>query len=111
MSLYASLPPLVRLYIRSVVAGLWLSGVFVAALLWGDVAGLRRLVLAAPEGVLAVVLLVVFNALVFSGAKFGIRVMAQAEKDQRPGGGRFTKDDGSPPESAIPVRIAAVDRQ
>lgn len=111
MSAFASLPLLVQLYLKSVVTGLWLAIVFVGLLLWGDVAGLGRLVMAAPEGPLAVAMLVIFNAIVFSGVQFGIRVMGMAETDDDPAGGRFTKDDSTPPVEAVPVTIASPDRR
>lgn len=112
MFAFALLPPLVRLYIRSVITGVWLGVVFVALLLAADVGGLRRLVLAAPEGGLAVAMLVVFNAFVFGAAQFGIRVMALARQDGgRGGGGALTKHDRHPPTRPVRVKIAVPDRR
>lgn len=72
------MPKLVGLYIRQSMIGFALSGVFVALLLHFDVANLWHLVTHVSGGVLAAVLLFVFNGIVFSGVQFGIAVMAMA---------------------------------
>ena len=73
------MPMMVRVYIRSVLIGVALSCCFVAALLALDVAHLRHLILNSSVGLLAVVMLVVFNTIVFAGVQFAITIMGQAE--------------------------------
>ena len=73
------MPLMVRVYIRSIAIGVLLACCFVAALLALDVAHLRHLVLNSDVGWLAVVMLVFFNTIVFSGVQFAITIMSQAE--------------------------------
>lgn len=81
------MPPLVRLYIRSIALGFALAALFTGLLIGLDVAHLRHLVLSSPMGWLAVVMLVIFNGIVFSGVQFGFAVMRMADP-QPPRGGR-----------------------
>ncbi|MEZ5778160.1 MAG: hypothetical protein R3E44_07340 [Paracoccaceae bacterium] len=89
------MPKLVRLYIVNVVIGFLLSVVFVAALLWLNVANLWHLVSTSDIGWIAVVMLVVFNGIVFAGVQFSIAIMRMAQSDARGGGGK--------PASAMPT--------
>ncbi|WP_207099475.1 hypothetical protein [Paracoccus shandongensis] len=73
------MPKMVRVYIRSVLIGVALSCCFVAALLALDVAHLRHLILNSSVGWLAVIMMIVFNTIVFAGVQFAIVVMGQAE--------------------------------
>jgi TRAP-type C4-dicarboxylate transport system permease small subunit len=82
------MPKLVRLYIVSVAIGFALSVVFVAGLVWLDVAHLRHLVLGSDMGWVAALMMVVFNGIVFAGVQFAIAVMRLAEDDEGPRGGR-----------------------
>lgn len=100
------MPELVRLYIRNVIAGFVLALGFVGLLLWFDVARLWTLVSETREGPVAVVMLVVFNTIVFSGVQFGIAVMRMAEREERPGGGLRGPEAVEPPGLA-PVRAVA----
>lgn len=75
VSRWRALPKVVRLYIVQAAIGFALSAVFVAILLAADVAGLGGLVLRSDVGVLAILLLWVFNGIVFAGVQFGIAVM------------------------------------
>ncbi|MEZ5887099.1 MAG: hypothetical protein R3D56_09485 [Paracoccaceae bacterium] len=95
------MPDLIRLYIRHVFIGFLLGAAFTALLLWLNVANLRHLVTATREGPLAVVMLVVFNAIVFSGVQFAYAVMQLAEK---PGGGGGVRAPEVTPEPA-PVTV------
>jgi len=81
------MPRLVRLYIRQVAIGFALAVLFVGLLLAFDVAHLRHLVTHTEGGAVAVLMLVVFNGIVFSGVQFGIAVMRLAEDppQDRPG--------------------------
>ena len=80
------MPKLIRLYITSCLIGFALAAVFAAMLMWFDVGHLRGLVLMSDEGVLAVVMLVVMNGIVFAGVQFAISVMALAQDDGPSGG-------------------------
>lgn len=73
------MPKLVRLYIRHSLIGFALSGVFVGLLLYFNVANLWHLATHVSVGWLGVLLLFVFNGIVFSGVQFGIAVMSMAE--------------------------------
>lgn len=90
------MPALIRLYIRNVIAGFALSAVFVGLLLGFDVAGLRHLVIATDAGPVAVVMLFVFNGIVFAGVQFAIAVMRMAAPEDRGGGGRRARPSSSP---------------
>ena len=75
------MPALIKLYITQVAIGFALAAVFVAGLLWFDVAGLWHLVSNDSAGILAVAMLWVSNGIVFAGVQFAIRVMRMAEDD------------------------------
>ncbi len=81
------MPELVRLYIRNIVIGGALAAVFTGALIALDVGHLRHLVRATEGGFLAVLLLFVFNTLVFAGVQFAIAVMRMGDRPRPPGGG------------------------
>lgn len=80
------MPKLVRLYIISIAIGFVLALVFTALLLALDIGTLRHLVTATRGGWIAVLMLVFFHTVLFSGVQFGIRVMLMARPDD-PGGG------------------------
>jgi hypothetical protein len=81
------MPKLIRLYIQSIAIGFALSVVFLGALVWMDVAGLRHLILGSTSGFVAAAMMVVFNGIIFSGAQFAIAVMRLADEDEPPRGG------------------------
>ncbi|HRO13661.1 MAG TPA: hypothetical protein PLL33_01185 [Paracoccus sp. (in: a-proteobacteria)] len=81
------MPELVRLYIRNIILGFVLAVLFTAALIGLDVAHLRHLVMATQGGWIAVMLLVVFNTIVFAGVQFAIAVMRMAEPEDKPRSG------------------------
>ena len=94
---------LVSLYIRSCIVGFLAAVAFVGLIVWQDVAGIGHLVMSSPEGWLALVMLTVFNGIVFSGVQFGIRIMAMAEpEDKGPRGGKRDAISALDP-IAIPV--------
>lgn len=92
------MPRLVRLYIQSVALGFLISAGFTAGLLWLDVAGLGHLIRGSDIGWIAVVMLVVFNGIVFSAVQFAVRVMGMAKMDDGPKGGHG---------AMVPVRVPA----
>ncbi|MDI3335363.1 hypothetical protein QKW60_03005 [Defluviimonas aestuarii] len=96
------MPALVRLYIRNVIIGFLLSAVFVGLLMWLNVANLWHLISSSPKGWIAVVMLVVFNGIVFAGVQFAIAVMRLGHNDG-PGGGRRSTVQVEP--VAIPVTV------
>lgn len=82
------MPRLVRLYITQVLVGFGLSGVFVALLLWLNVGNLWHLVTHSQGGLIAVVMLFMFNGIVFAGVQFSIAIMRMARDDDSGGGKR-----------------------
>lgn len=80
------MPQLVRLYIVSIAIGFALALAFTTLLLVLDVAGLRHLISATRGGWIAVLMLIVFHTILFSGTQFGIGVMLMANQGG-PGGG------------------------
>ena len=102
------MPKLVRLYIQNVLIGVLLSIAFVAMLLWFNVANLWHLVTATQGGTIAVVMLVVFNAIVFAGVQFAIAVMRMADPEEGDDGGRR---DAIPAEVPVLVPVAVPGRR
>lgn len=86
------MPQLVRLYIRSVAIGFAVSGLFTLGLVWLDVAGIGHLILGSDIGLVAAVMMVVFNGIVFSAVQFAFRIMAMAEDDSGPRGGHGARE-------------------
>jgi hypothetical protein len=85
------MPELVRLYIRSIALGFAISAVFTAGLVWWDVAGIGHLILGSDIGLVAAVMLVVFNGILFSSVQFAFKIMAMAEDDAGPKGGHTAR--------------------
>ncbi len=81
------MPKLIRLYIQQVIIGFGLSAIFVVMLLWGNVAGLWELISGTSGGAIAVIMLWVFNGIVFAGVQFGIAIM-RMQNENGPGGGK-----------------------
>ena len=96
------MPALIRLYIQSVAIGFAISAGFAVLLVWQDVMGIGRLVLASPQGWIAALMLFVFNGIIFAGVQFGLRVMLMAE-DEGPKGGLRQHDVAVP--APVPVRV------
>jgi hypothetical protein len=82
------MPQLIRFVIRHLAIGFALALPFTGMLLWCDVANLWHLVTNTAEGPLAVVLLVVFNGIVFAGAQLTIALVLLADRDGPRGGRR-----------------------
>lgn len=97
------MPKLVRLYIESVAVGLAISAAFTGALLWLDVGGLGHLVMASDIGWVAVMMLVMFNGIVFAAVQFAVRIMGMADSDDGPRGGHGAREPVLIP-VPVPVR-------
>lgn len=102
------MPNLVRLYIRQVIVGFALSGVFVAMLLWANVANLWHLVSATQAGPLAVFMLFMFNGIVFAGVQFGIAVMRMQTPENDDDRGNRAPQHATVP---VPVRVESAPRR
>ncbi|MCV6597706.1 MAG: hypothetical protein OIF40_11580 [Mangrovicoccus sp.] len=98
------MPHLVRLYIRQVIIGYVLSAVFVAALLWLNVGNLWHLVTHVSVGWIAVVMLWVFNGIIFAGVQFALALPQGHGEDD---GGQGGKRDALPVMLAEPVRVSS----
>ncbi len=90
-------PDLMRLYLRHCAFGFALSAVFVALILWRNVAGLGMLIAGSDVGWLAVFLLWFFNGTVFGSVQFAFMIMSQSDDD----------DDDDERGRLVPVRLAA----
>ena len=73
------MPDLIKMYIRQCAIGFAISAVFVGMLLYFNVGTLWHLVTHSDVGALAVILLWVFNGIVFAGVQFGIAIMAMKD--------------------------------
>jgi len=82
------MPKLVSLYIRNVLFGFALSGVFVGALMYFNIANLWHLVNSSSMGWVAAVMLFMFNGIVFAGVQFAIAIMRMEHEDTPKGGKR-----------------------
>ncbi|WP_084860982.1 hypothetical protein [Salibaculum halophilum] len=100
-------PDLIKLYIKSCAIGFAAAAVFVGLLLTFDVVGLRGLVAGSSAGIVAVVMMWVFNGIVFAGVQFGIAIMAMSEDDD-------DDDEGgtrSPVTLAEPIPVRSTDHR
>ncbi len=104
------MPHLIKLYIRQVLIGFVLSAVFVALLLWLNVANLGHLVTNVAGGWIAVLMLWVFNGIVFAGVQFALALpQGHGEDDDNDQGRR----DDIPVDAGLPalVRVEAPRRR
>ncbi len=96
-------PNLMALYLRHCAIGFALSAVFVAVILWRDVAGLGSLVMGSDVGVLAVFLLWFFHGTIFGSVQFAVVLMLDADDDR--------DDDDDHRGQLIPVRVSSEGRR
>lgn len=82
------MPRLIRLYNTSIGVGFALACIFTALLVFLDVAHLGHLVRSTKGGIIAVVMLVWFHTILFSGVQFGYRVMRLGRDSDGKGGRR-----------------------
>ncbi len=99
------MPEIFRFYAKHCLIGFGVSAVFVAALLYLNVANLWHLISTSDVGLMALVVFWVLNGIVFAGVQTGVAVMLMADddRDDDPGAG-----DGLRVE---PVAVRALDRQ
>ncbi len=86
-----------RLYLRHCAVGFALSAVFVAMIMWFDIARIGSLVMGSDIGWLAVFLLWFFHGTIFGSVQFAVSIMLNAEKEDGDRGGG----------TAIPVTVPA----
>jgi len=79
------MPHLIRLYIRQASLGFALSAGFVALLLYLNVANLWHLVTHVDVGWIAVLMLWLFNGIVFAGVQFALSLPGGHGEDDAPG--------------------------
>lgn len=102
------MPYLVRLYIRQVIIGYAISAGFVALLLASNVANLWHLVSTSNIGWLAVLMLWVFNGIVFAGVQFALSLpKGHGEDDNDQKGRSITVPVYL--EQAVPIRVTTHD--
>ena len=94
-------PDLMRLYLRHCAIGFALSAVFVAMILWRDVAGLGSLIAGSDVGFLAVFLLWFFHGTIFGSVQFAVMIMLQSDDND---------DDDDYRGKLIPIRVPAQTR-
>ncbi|MCK0170074.1 hypothetical protein [Aliiroseovarius sp. S1123] len=82
------MPKLIRVYINNVLIGFALSAAFVAALLYTNVGNLWHLISTSDMGWIAVLMLFVFNGIVFAGVQFAFVIMRMESHDDTPKGGK-----------------------
>lgn len=92
-------PDLMRLYLRHCAVGFVLSAIFVALILYYDIARIGSLVAGSDVGYLAVFLLWFFNGTIFGSVQFAISIMLNADDDD--------EDDDPPGGMLVPVRVPA----
>jgi hypothetical protein len=79
--------------------------VFVALLLWFDIANLWHLVTHSSDGPLAVLILWVANGIVFAGVQFAIAVMRMKDDDDDDHHGGLRQHVMRRDYATIPVRV------
>jgi len=82
------MPHLICLYIRNALIGFGLSAAFVVALLWFNVANLWHLISTSDMGIVAVIMLFMFNGIVFAGVQSAIAIMRLGDDENPPSGGK-----------------------
>lgn len=101
------MPKLIKLYLINVAIGFGLAALFVAMLLYFDIAKLWHLISTSDKGWIAVLMLWISNGIIFAGVQFAIAVMKlKDDDDDEPRGGtrapakRFVAEP-------IPLRVVA----
>ena len=79
------MPKIFRFYILHCLIGFAISAVFIAGLLYLNVANLWQLIRGSDVGLLALTVFWVLNGIVFSGVQTAVAVMLMAENDEDEG--------------------------
>lgn len=98
------MPQLVRLYIRQVIIGFAVSAAFVTVLLIGNVANLGHLVLNSDIGWIAVLMLWIFNGIVFAGVQFALSLPSDHGDDDDTRGRRDALPSFAPQPALVRIR-------
>ncbi|MFK7835355.1 MAG: hypothetical protein AB8B60_03980 [Sulfitobacter sp.] len=95
------MPKIFRFYITHCAIGFGVSALFIAALLYFNVANLWHLISTSDIGLMALAVFWVLNGIVFAGVQTGVAIMLMADDN--------SDDDrgGNAPERLIPVRSEA----
>ena len=96
------MPKIFRFYILHCVIGFAAAAVFIATLLWFNVANLWHLISTSDVGLMALLVFWVLNGIVFAGVQNGVAVMLMAE-DPDPG----EDPPRGTPQALAPARAAA----
>lgn len=96
-------PDLIRLYVRSVSIGFVAAAGFVGLLMYFDVAGLWRLISHSDIGWIALIMMWIFNGIVFAGVQFGLAIMSMADGDDDDDDGKKGRVYLAEP---VPVRVS-----
>lgn len=96
-------PNLIQLYLRHCAIGFVLAAVFVAMLLFYDIARLGTLVAGSDIGILAVLILWILHGTIFGAVQFAVSVMLNAQDDN--------DDDDHHGGRMIPIRVTAGSRR
>lgn len=92
------MPKIMRFYAVHCAIGFAVSAVFVAALLYLNIANLWHLISTSDVGVMAVLVFWVLNGIVFAGVQTAVAVMMMAEDPRA---------DDDTPQSGTPVAVRA----
>lgn len=93
------MPQIMRFYALHCVIGFTVSAVFIAGLLYLNVANLWHLISTSDIGLLALIVFWVLNGIVFAGVQTAVAVMMMAENPDA--------DDNEPPQGGTPVGVRA----
>ncbi len=96
------MPRIFRFYLTHCAIGFGVSALFIAALLYFNVANLWHLISASDIGGMALIVFWVLNGIVFAGVQTGVAIMLMAEDDKDDDGPR-----GNAPEGLITALTAA----
>lgn len=98
------MPKLVRLYIQQVLIGFAVAAAFVALLMFLNIANLWHLVTHTSGGWLALLMLWIFNGIVFAGVQFALSL--PSDRSGRGDGGRRSNPIAQP----VAVRVERTPR-
>ncbi|GLQ26002.1 hypothetical protein [Sulfitobacter pacificus] len=96
------MPVIFRFYIKHCVIGFALSAIFIAGLLWLNIANLWHLISTSDIGLMALVVFWVLNGIVFAGVQTGVAVMLMSEENREDKGPK-----GGTPAGLTPLRVRA----